>query len=570
MIMGIVSPVIALAVFVGIIALFISMVRRRGTGAGGVDTRSVRRFFQYLLLAILFVVVTIGLADLVALALGAGPSYGDPSDNLARALAFVIVGTPLAIALAWWTLRAHRVDATEGESPVFVVYMTLMLFSSLVTAAAGLQDVLAGVIGRSRLEADSVGLFVAWGALWVLHWLAAKRLLTADRNLPQLLLGSLVGLVMGTYGLTSTLGTSIKLLTDSATYVNPSSALGQGLSLLIVGALVWVWYWARGTIGQPRQILWHAYVLLAGVAGGFILALVGASQMLWSVLVWFLGDRFGVPAYQHFEHTAIQFAAVLVGLLIWWYHRTVLGESAEGRNEVKRVYEYLIAGVALSATATGVGTVLVAFIEALTAGADLGMTTKNTVLAAVTMLIVGAPVWWVYWRRIRAAVAADPVGEVPSISRRIFLVALFGIAGIAAVVALLTAGYMFFQDIVGGNLGVATIRTMRYALGVMVASAAVSVYHGVIFVQDRKVALPERVAGPASVVLVGAADEGLAKAVNLATGARVEVWERLDTASPAWDQEAVLSALGGHAGRDVLIVADGPQLRVLEVGLKHR
>lgn len=570
MIMGIISPVIALAVFVGILALFISLVRRRGTGAGGVDTHSVRRFFQYLLLAILFVVVTIGLADLIALALGAGASYGDPSDNLARALAFVIVGTPLAVALSWWTLRFHRSDVTEGESPVFVVYMTLMLFISLVTAAAGLQDVVGAAVGYSKLDPDSVGLFIAWGALWVLHWLAAKRLLTADRNLPQLILGSLVGLVMGTYGLTTTLGTSIKLLSDSGTYMNPSSALGQGLSLLLVGVLVWVWYWARNTIGQPRQIVWHAYVLLAGVAGGFILALVGASQILWSVLVWLLGDRGGIPANQHFEHATTQFAAVVVGLLIWWYHQTVLGESAGGRNEVKRVYEYLIAGVALAASATGVGTVLVGFIEALTPGIDLGMTTKNTVLAAVTLLIVGAPVWWVYWRRIRVAVAADPIGEVPSITRRIYLVALFGIAGIAAVVALLTIGYMFFQGMVAGTLGAATIHTMRYGLGVMVASAAVSAYHGAIFAQDRKVALPERVVGPASVVLVGAADVGLAKAVNLATGARVEVWERLDTASPAWDQAAVLAALDGHPGRDVLIVADGTQLRVIEVGLKRR
>ena len=313
-------------------------------------------------------------------------------------------------------------------------------------------------------------------------------------NLPHLLLGSVIGLVMGTTGLVQTLGGSVDMLVRHGTYVNPRMALAQGLAMLIAGGVVWAWYWAVSTMKQDRNTFWLAYVLLAGVGGGLVLALVGASRVLWSVLIWLVGDRFEQSAALHFDTAAVEFAAVVVGLVLWWYHRTVLGDSAAGRNEVKRIYEYLISGIALAAAATGVGTILVAFIEAVTPGIDVGMTTRNTLLAALTLLVVGAPVWWLHWRRVSAAVAADPATEVPSLSRRIYLVVLFGLAGVTAVVALLSIGFIFFQGLVEGELGLAVFRMMRYGLGVMVASAVVSAYHGAIFAQDRKVAVPTRVA----------------------------------------------------------------------------
>jgi hypothetical protein len=379
-----------------------------------------------------------------------------------------------------------------------------------------------------------------------------------------------IGLVMGTTGLVQTLGGSVDMLVRHGTYVNPRMALAQGLAMLIAGGVVWAWYWAVSTMKQDRNTFWLAYVLLAGVGGGLVLALVGASRVLWSVLIWLVGDRFEQSAALHFDTAAVEFAAVVVGLVLWWYHRTVLGDSAAGRNEVKRIYEYLISGIALAAAATGVGTILVAFIEAVTPGIDVGMTTRNTLLAALTLLVVGAPVWWLHWRRVSAAVAADPATEVPSLSRRIYLVVLFGLAGVTAVVALLSIGFIFFQGLVEGELGLAVFRMMRYGLGVMVASAVVSAYHGAIFAQDRKVAVPTRVAGgPASVILVGATPE-LAGVVRQATGSRVEVWQRLDVPPQAWDEASVLAAVAGHAGRNVLVVADGQELRVIPVGSKSR
>ncbi len=571
MVFSILGPVIVLAVIGGIVALLVGAGRRRSTGAGGIDSRSVRRFFQYLLLFILFVVVAIGLSDLLGRLMGASTSeWPVDSSALARALAFVIIGLPLAAALSWWTWRSHRADPSETDSPLLTVYLTLMTLTALVMAAASCQVIVAEAIGRTRFDGAAAGQLVAWGALWFAHQSGTRRLLADGRDGAHVLLGSLIGLVMGTYGLTVTLGASLDLLLRPGVFVRPGAVLAQAGGMLVAGVLVWVWYWAMTMIRRPRSDPWLAYVLLAGVGGGLILSLVAASRMLWSVLVWFAGDRLGQSATQYFDSTAVESAAVVIGALLWWYHRTVLGESAAGRNEVRRVYEYLVSGIALVAAVSGVGTVVAGFIEAVTPGLDTGMTTQNTLLAAVTLLVVGVPVWWVHWQRIRSAVVADPIAETGSLTRRIFLIGLFGVAGVTAVIALLTAGYMFFRDVVDASLGLVTIRSMRYALGVLLASAGVSAYHGSIFRQDRAVPVPARVTGPESVVLVGADDADLPRAIRRATGTRVELWERLEGTSGPWDEASLLDALSGHAGQDIMVVADGTQLQVLVLGRRRR
>lgn len=571
MVFALLGPVIAVAVIGGLIALLVGAGRRRGSGTGGIDARSVRRFFQYLLLSILFVVVTVGLAEMLGRLLGGSvEQWQGGSSELAQALAFVIIGVPLAALLTWWTWRSQRADSSEAGSPLLTVYLTLMTLVALVMAAAGLQGLVSVAIGRARFDGAYAGEFIAWTALWFVHQAATRRVLVGGRDGAHVLLGSLVGLVMGTYGLAVTLGTSLDLMLRPSVFVKPGLVLAQAGGMLVAGALVWVWYWAMTMIRRPRSDLWLAYVLLAGVGGALILSLVAASRMLWTVLVWFAGDRQGQSAVQFFDSTTTEAAAVVVGVLLWWYHRTVLGESSPGRNEVRRVYEYLVSGIALVAAASGVGTVVAGFIEAVTPGLDTGMTTQNTLLAAVTLLVVGVPVWWVHWRRIRSAVVADPIAETGSLTRRIFLIGLFGVAGVTAVVALLTAGYMFFRDVVDASLGLATIRSMRYALGVLMASAGVSAYHGSIFRQDRAVAVPARATGPESVVLVGADDADLPRAIRRATGARVELWVRLDGTHEAWDDASVLEALGGHAGQDVLVIAEGAELSVIVLGDRHR
>ncbi len=555
---------VAISIPIAFVVIIVLSIRRRGdaTNTGG-GTSSVRRFFQYLLLFALTVVAAIGVAELLGRALGAD---ADGGETLAQPLSFALVGLPLACLIAWWTRRSILQDPREAAATAYSFYVTLTALTSLVVAMVALQGLISRAL-RGDFDGRSLGMLVVWGALWLLHWTLARRLGKA-RNWPHLLLGSLIGLGTAAVGLGLLLASSLEslLLEGSGQLAFGTGArLAEHGATFATGALVWVRYWPGAAARLPRRTPWLVFVLPIGVGGGLLTALVAASVLLWQVLVWLLGDPFGVSM-----DSPRAFAFTVVGVLLWWYHGAVLAEKRENRTEVRRVYEYLVSAIGLLASAAGVGMVIVAVIEAFTPGLDLGVSVTNTLLGAVTLLVVNVPVWLIFWGRIQRALAGDPIPETTSPTRRIYLVLLFGVVGVAAVVALIVAVFVLLEDIIAGTTSSETIRSMRYALGVLVTAAAVSAYHWAVYRQDRKVAVPDRSAGPRSVLLVGAPAPGLDRSLARATGAKVELLVRTDVPSPPWSEEALLATLEVHPGEDLLVIAgDALDVIVLDRGPAH-
>ncbi len=552
---------VALAIPIALVVLIVAAIRSRGAAPGaGIGTSGVRRFFQYLLLFALTVVAATGVADLLGRALGADTSS---SESLAQSLSFTLVGLPLACLIAWWTRRAIQRDPREAAASAYVLHLTLTALVSVVVAMVALQGFLSSAL-LSDFDGRALAELVVWSALWFLHWSLARRL-DDDRAWPHLLLGSLIGLGTSAVALGLLLGTSIKTFLFSGSgqlVLGTDPRLASSGATLLAGALVWVRYWPTAAARLPRTTPWLVFVLPIGVGGGLLTALVAASLLLWQVLVWLLGDSFGVSAQQHFADSPGAFAFTVVGLLIWWYHGAVLAETRRNRTEVRRVYEYLVSAIGLLASAAGVGMVMVAAIEAFTPGLDLGVSVTNTLLGAVTLLAVNVPVWVLFWGRIQRALAAEAPAETASPTRRIYLVLLFGIAGVAAVVALIVAVFVLLEDVFNGTVSGETIRSMRYALGVLVTAAAVSAYHWSVYREDRSVAHPEQLAGPRSVLLVGAPAPGLEHALSRATGARVELLVRADASAPPWLEDSLLSAVRAHPGEDLLVMG-GEQLNII-------
>lgn len=558
-----------LAIPVALVLVIIIAVRRRGqVTSPGTGTRGVRRFFQYLLLFALTVVAAIGVSDLLGRLLGSAVPEGD---TLALPLSFTLVGLPLACALAWWTRRAIRQDPEEGTSFGHGVYLTLATLTALVVAMLALQELLSAAL-LADFDGDALARSVVWGGLWLLHWMLARGL-GEDRGWPHLLLGSLIGLGTAAISLGLLLGTSLAALLlegSGQLFLGTGRPLAHLGASFAVGALVWVRYWPTAAARLPRTTWWLVYVLPIGVGGGLLTALVAASLLLWQVLVWLVGDPFSPVAQQHFADSPRAFAFTVAGLLVWWYHGAVLGETKESRTEVRRVYEYLVSAIALLASAAGVGMVMVAVIESLTPGLDLGISVMNTLLGAVTLLVVNVPVWWLFWGRIQRARTSDPASESASPTRRTYLVLLFGIAGVAAVVALLVVVFVLLTDVFAGAASAETFRSMRYAIGVLLTAAAVSAYHGAVFREDRLVALPDVSAGPRSALLVGAPAPEFGRALAHATGVRVEILVRADGAAPPWSKESVMAAFDAHPNEDLLLIAgDDLEVIVLDRGARN-
>ena len=94
----------------------------------------VRRLIVFLLLFALTTIAAIGLAGLLERVIGFGSVLVDDSTGLARSLAFVLIGAPLAWLLWWWERRRLSDDA-ERSSLLWSLYLAAMTLTSLIVFA---------------------------------------------------------------------------------------------------------------------------------------------------------------------------------------------------------------------------------------------------------------------------------------------------------------------------------------------------------------------------------------------------------------------------------------------------
>ncbi|HEX2858527.1 MAG TPA: DUF5671 domain-containing protein [Propionibacteriaceae bacterium] len=572
--------IVSLVVGIALIVAVVLVARRFTAGAaagGSSEAHAVRRFFQYLLLYGLLMVVGVGVSGLLGRLFDGQLRLAGDEAGLARDLAFTVVGIPLFAGVALWSRSRFRAGPEESRSLGWAFYVTAASVTALVFAMTGLGQVLEWAFGLSDYSGRSAATVVVWGGLWAAHWWLGARVTPPEHVRLHHLVGSLIGLATAATGLVGVLGAALRTLLglQEATLVTgQGSPILRGLAVLLVGAPVWVVYWYLTARRDDRHPLWWVYVLLAGVAGGLVMAITAASTLLYSVLVWLVGDPGAADARTHFQSAPTAAATAAVGVLLWWYHQAVLrGAGQAARTEVRRVYEYLMAGIALLAGAAGLTVAVVALIEALAGNRQVlvGNGVVNTLLAAFTLLIVGGPVWWIYWRLIHEAADADPAAELMSTTRRVYLFVLFGVGGIAAVISLLVGVYMLFEDVVNGVVGAETLRRMRVAIGVLLATAAISAYHWTVYRSDRKRA-PSVAAEhePRYVLLVGPADREVAREVAHRTHGRVQVWSRTDDGAHPWSADDVMAALDAMrtdrpAVDEVIVLSDAEGLRAIPV-----
>ena len=126
---------------------------------------------------------------------------------------------------------------------------------------------------------------------------------------------------------------------------------------------------------------------------------------------------------------------VIIGLIVYgiivWRRRSAEHASEDntdlGIGTVRRLYFYFVSFVALMMAATGIVLIIRFILDSITGGAVIS--DSNTSLAAgVSLLVVGAPLWYFHWRYIQRAVVEQPV-ETRSILRKLYIYITLAVAG---------------------------------------------------------------------------------------------------------------------------------------------
>ena len=560
--MEIIGPILGgavnLAIVVGVIVLIVRRVSKRERATSEGAGLLLRRFFQYLIMLGMLVLAGIGLGGLIDAASAAAAQASQDTAAVARSIAFVVVGIPVYVVLAIHTARRLRDDPREQQSLGWAFYLTIALLGSLIAAMSLLTAFLSELLDEREIDRTLLINAVIWAPVWAGHWWVAQRKGVAQRMQIHLLVGSAAGLVAVVSGAGAGLAAVLQQIYDSLFVVSVTDAdieaIVRPLLILAVGAPVWWWYWFRHARPSGRTPWWLAYVLLLGILGGVVAVVSGAGVMLFGVLQWILGDPSSASAAVHFDLLPGALGAVAAGGAIWGYHRVVLGDRTQReRSEVDRVYDYLLSGAGLLVAAGGLVTLVAAALDAL--GDREIASAGNAIAVAITLLVIGVPLWWRYWSTIRRHRQTDPQGELRSVTRRVYLFLLFGATGIAAVVNLIILIYIVVENILDGTFGSTTTSSAAVPVALLLTAGAVAWYHFAVFRQDRTAAPDEERPALQEVILVCTDGEKIAEAIHARTGATVSLLSAIAGRTTTGTLDDILEALRTEKHQRVVVIA---------------
>ncbi len=387
--------------------------------------------------------------------------FRDTPRLVAMNVAVLVVGVPVAFVI-WRTLFSVGEDFPRR----FAIVGGLSI--ALVTTVFSSIQVARSIFGLTDLDPSAIGDLLAFGAAWIgYEWWMRRR---EDRDfevddLPATV-GSAAGLGLSVAALVLLIETALSSLLDTTgvlVYERPAAdALLMVLIMAVVGGATLARYWVLDLHTRETRFR-NGYGAIVSYLSLTALA-ASTGSIVFVTLEWLFGTGPDTAAEQ-FESLPITAGIAAAAGLTWWHH---LGTIHPRRGLGQRAYSYGTAATGALAAASGLAALVVLALESVSTRSGVVASDAGTVvIAGVTALVIGALLWWTQWRRI------DPreQAERESMPRRVYLVGLLVVAGIAGGVSLIAAIYGLLQAVLEGRLGIDVVFDGRFVIATVVVTA---------------------------------------------------------------------------------------------------
>jgi hypothetical protein len=469
--------------------------------------KSIRRLYFYLVAFISIEIVLWGLVGLLRSIVDNTVSGG--ADALAQALALILVGVPIFLIHWLWAQRAAAREEEEQSASIRAVFLYAILLATLIPVAQNLLSLIdralvqatgLGVarsfsIFREQTIGDNLIAILMNGVVAAYFWnvlrsawatLPDKENFTDIRRLYRYI-WMLYGLLMTVFG--------AQQILRFLFYV-PSDVLGElgrevavnGIALLVVGTPIWVYSWRiiQDSLVEPGEM--HSTLRLGILyllsLGGVITVITTAWLVMNAILNAVLGQDISINELIQDIGGPISIGVPLA--LVWAYyghwlnhHIAAVGDRVRQAG-MKRLYNYILSFIGLVVAFIGIATLLGFLIDVLTEfGISLTNSRRENLVASLSSLIVGIPLWLVMWRPMQTeAMTPGEMGDHArrSVLRKIYLyLVLFAsvIGGMTTAVGLV---YQFIRVILG--VGVSDfLHTVLNLTQLLFLFGVVLVYH---------------------------------------------------------------------------------------------
>jgi len=512
---------------------------------------TLRRLYLYLVSAVSLGLLAAGLALLgntILLFVFNDPSAQNSRTELAGFTAMTAVALPVWAIHFWFARRYAMRDPYERASTIRRLYIYWACLGSTIGAlvalaislsyllrlfidpcgpfrevgqpctlarAVGIEQLIAETPNPYWLPAAQAGWVAAvFLAIWAFHfWIAARdrgavgetgasATLRRWYMYPVLLAGLLV-MLSGA----SSLLQALWLHAVSSPLANSVDS-GGAAGLLIAGLLVWGFHArtaSRNHVADDRHSALRAVEGFIALSVSIAIAVFGASQLLYYALARALGvDNPGGAGNDILGALAAPASLLVVYGAAWILMRRRLtrdAETQEGDRQagIRRLYTNLAALVSLGAWAIGAGGLLWTLAEQAEAPM-IGVTAadwKNPVSLWLTLLVVGAAVWFAHWRQ--SPWAADRY----ALPRRLYVWA----ALLASVLAALGAGVgmlaAVLRQVFSAKPALADSANLDFGhyLAVLIVAAGTGFYHWRVLRADAAARPAKHAAEPAEAVV---------------------------------------------------------------------
>jgi len=326
-------------------------------------SRTLRRWYVYILSGYGLVWLSVGIIQFINSAVVSLPIWGDVittggfwNDATRTAIASVLLGG-LAWYFHWFRMAKGDVESTLRQVYFYLLPISGGAIAALVAATVMLYQIFVWIFGAAGADAGSHFQFLGWTvptilvgfAVWGYHRTLAQeeagkaeeRRESARRVYVYLM--SFIGLGAAVAGLVMLFGILLELVINAvSTSITPSAGWWQEqlalcLALLIVGVPMWLYYWGTALKrAQKAELMeWRALsrrIYLYTVVGIAIIALAAGLVNLVYQLISGTLDGAGIEILIN-SKWSLQ-ALVVAGPLLW-YHWQVLREDQKDIAEAR-------------------------------------------------------------------------------------------------------------------------------------------------------------------------------------------------------------------------------------------
>jgi hypothetical protein len=463
--------------------------------------RSAERVYLYTMALIALAGMLLGLintvAGLVALAL-AGPVDGFSLEGFGRAGVLPWAALAVLGALIWvihWTLANREArkltiaGGAERRAPARKAYLWCAQFVSLALLVGelglGLYYLFSALLSPTTAPLTSSLAQVMPALLGALLsaacWFVLRRVTVSDGDMGAEA-GSGAGWRRAYYYLGTGLATLLAILgageflrtflvVAARVYVFSSGLAGiqdwralvaAASAMTLVALPLAFLLWLRGnrvvaTVGPEGALaeanaLGRKLLLYAGMFAGTAVSLLSFGYLVWQLLLVGLGQPVANAANFWSESLVPALAYLPGGILLWLAFGNAARSDIDWAPEsldsaiLRRLYYYLMSALGLAAVWYGLQALLVLAILLITSLWPLAVLTgpqaRGYFSLATALFLAGGPAWWAHWRPAQE-LARQPglagYAERSSVLRRVYL---YGVALAAAVVSVVTLGFV--------------------------------------------------------------------------------------------------------------------------------